>query len=459
MIRIFNVYYPARTIVLLTGEVLVVSLSFLLAAVLQFGQDSYLVLSYEQGMYKILAITFLVVMCSYYFDLYAPQLLVSRGETWFRLLLVLGTSSFLLAGVGYYFPNVMLGQHADVFGLIILTVGLMLWRGGYAWLLQQPYFSERIYVLGSGERAQRLVEAIRSRKDLGMEVVGWAGAFGNGGSDRDSLATALRGLVESQRPVDRVIVALSDRRNMLPVRELLDLRLSAIKIEDASSLLEKISGRIETENLHPSALIYSEGFRLGAGFLFMRRCVSFIVAALALMVCAPLIPIIIFLVRITSPGPAFFRQQRVGRRGELFTLYKFRTMRQDAEATSGAVWAGKNDPRVTSIGRFLRKTRLDELPQLWNVLVGDMGFVGPRPERPEFVQWLAEKIPYYNLRHIIRPGLTGWAQVRYQYGASLEETQAKLQYDLYYIKHMSLSLDLLIMFETIKTIVLRRGAQ
>jgi lipopolysaccharide/colanic/teichoic acid biosynthesis glycosyltransferase len=149
----------------------------------------------------------------------------------------------------------------------------------------------------------------------------------------------------------------------------------------------------------------------------------------------------------------------VGRRGELFTLYKFRTMRQNAEANSGAVWAGKNDPRVTAIGKFLRKTRIDEIPQLWNVLVGNMGFVGPRPERPEFVAWLSEKIPYYHLRHIIRPGLTGWAQVRYGYGASLEETQEKLQYDLYYIKHMSLSLDMLIMFETLKIVLLRRGAQ
>lgn len=459
MIRIFNVYYPARTLILLAGEVLVVSLSFLLAAVVQFGPDSYLVLSYEQGVYKILAITVLVVMCSYYFDLYAPRLLISRSETWFRLLLVLGTSSFLLAGIGYYFPNLMLGRHADVFGLIILTVMLLLWRSGYAWLLQHPYLCERVYVLGSGERANRLVEAIRTRRDLGMEVVGWAGALGNGGADRDSLATAVRGLMDKGRPIDRVIVAVSDRRNTLPVRELLDLRLNAIKIEDASSLLEKISGKIEIENLHPSALIYSEGFRLGTGFLFVRRCVSFSVAAISLLATAPLIPIIALLVKVTSPGPVFFRQQRVGMRGQLFTLYKFRTMRQNAEAVSGAVWADKNDTRVTSVGRFLRKTRLDELPQLWNVLIGNMGFVGPRPERPEFVAWLSEKIPYYNLRHIIRPGLTGWAQVRYSYGASLEQTQEKLQYDLYYIKHMSLSLDLLIMFETLKTVLLRRGAQ
>lgn len=457
MIRLFNVYYPARTLLLLVGEILVVGTSFLLAAVMQFGPDSYLVLSYEQGLYKIIAITVIVVLCSYYFDLYGPRLQASQGETWFRLLLVLGTCSFLLAVIGYYFPGLMLGRHADVFGLVILTISLLSWRGGYAWLLQQPYFLERIYVLGAGDRAQRLVDAIRSRRDLGMEVVGWAGALGNGGGSRENLAAAIRGLMDRDRRVERVIVAVSDRRNTVPVRELLDLRLSGIKVEDASSLLEKVTGKIEVESLHPSALIYSEGFRLGTGFLLARRCVSFLVALVLLVICAPFLPLIVLAVKLSSRGPVLFRQQRVGRRGELFTLYKFRTMRQNAEAKSGAVWAEKNDPRVTHVGRFLRKARIDEIPQLWNVLIGDMGFVGPRPERPEFVSWLAEKIPYYHLRHIVRPGLTGWAQVRYGYGASLEQTLEKLQYDLYYIKHMSLSLDLLIMFETLKTVVLRRG--
>jgi lipopolysaccharide/colanic/teichoic acid biosynthesis glycosyltransferase len=176
------------------------------------------------------------------------------------------------------------------------------------------------------------------------------------------------------------------------------------------------------------------------------------------VLCLPFIPILILVVRFSSPGPIFFYQTRVGLRGRPFSVIKFRTMRQDAEK-NGAVWATKNDARVTRVGRFMRKTRLDEIPQLWNVLKGDMGFVGPRPERPEFVQMLNREIPYYELRHIIRPGLTGWAQVRYQYGATIEETRYKLEYDLYYVKHMSVGLDLLIMFETVKTILLRRGAQ
>ncbi len=458
MVRLFHVYYPARMLVLLAGEILIVWLSFLAATLTQFGADSYLVLNYDGGLYKILAITGLVLICSYCFDLYAPQVLTSGAQICFRLLLVLGTSSSLMAGVAYYFPEFMLGKRADLFGFVILTGTLLSWRGAYSWLLRRAYLTERIYVLGSGDRARRLVATIRTRKDLGMEVVGWVGAFGNGSSNREDLAACIRGLIGSGH-VDRLIVALSDRRNTLPVRELLDLRLDDIKVEDVGSLLEKISGKIEFEDLYPSSLIYSEDFRLGAGFLFVRLCVSLTIALIALLICLPLIPMIALAVKLSSKGSILFRQQRLGRRGKVFTLYKFRTMRQDAEAESGAVWAVKDDPRVTRIGGFLRRTRLDEIPQLWNVLIGDMGFVGPRPERPELAKWLAEKIPYYNLRHIIRPGITGWAQVRYRYAASLEETREKAQYDLYYIKHMSLSLDMLIIFETIKTIILRRGAQ
>jgi len=315
-----------------------------------------------------------------------------------------------------------------------------------------------VYVVGGGERAKSLVECIRSRSDLGMEVVGWAGAMGDGRVTQQMLEDSLHS-ISTRMPVDRLIVAMSDRRGGMPVRALLAARLSGVLIEDATSLLEKINGKIDVDHLYPSALIFSEGFRLNYSFLLIRRIISFLVALIVLIICLPLIPIIGLAVKFSSPGPVFFRQQRVGQKNAVFTLYKFRTMRRDAEEQTGAVWAGKNDPRVTRVGGFLRRARLDEIPQLWNVLKGDMGFVGPRPERPEFVQWLSSKIPYYHMRHIIRPGVTGWAQVRYQYGASFEEAKEKLAYDLYYIKHMSLALDLFVMFESIKTIILRRGAQ
>jgi sugar transferase (PEP-CTERM system associated) len=251
---------------------------------------------------------------------------------------------------------------------------------------------------------------------------------------------------------------MEDRRGAMPVRELLSLRLKGVIIEDANALVERLSGKLPLKGLNPSALIFTEGFNVRTSLQFARRMLSILISSIGLALCLPFIPFIILAVRLSSPGPIFFRQIRVGWRGRPFSIYKFRTMRQDAEA-AGAVWASKNDPRVTGLGRFMRKTRLDEIPQLWNVLRGDMAFVGPRPERPEFVQWLIKEIPYYDLRHMIRPGITGWAQVRYQYGASLEETKQKLEYDLYYVKHLSIGLDLLIMFETIKTIILRRGSQ
>jgi sugar transferase (PEP-CTERM system associated) len=459
MVRLFHVYYPVRTLVLLACEAIIVYACFAFATLVRLGADnSYLVLSYENGWSKILAVTIICLLCSYYFDLYAPQLFGSRAETTFRVLLVLGVMSFLLASLMWLFPGVVIANGVFLIGLVILTFALLGWRGCYLWIVQLPMLRERVYVMGAGERANHVVQAIRTRADLGMEVVGWAGAAGGGELEREALAESIRTL-HTHQPVDRVIVAMSDRRGTMPVRELLDLRLTGTRIEDASTLLEQVNGKIEIDDLHPSAMIFSEGFRVKRGVMLARRLVSFTIATLALILCLPLLPILALMVKLSSPGPVLFRQQRVGFKGAIFTVCKFRTMRQDAEQNTGAVWAGKNDPRVTSVGRFMRKTRLDEIPQLWNVLRGDMGFVGPRPERPEFVQWLQEQVPYYNLRHIIRPGLTGWAQVRYRYGASLEETRQKIQYDLYYVKHMSVALDLFIIFETIKTVLLRRGAQ
>lgn len=456
MVRLFNVYYPVRQLALMGGEAVVVFTSFLAAAWFILGPDCYIALNYEYGAWKILGVTAVAMLCSYYFDLYAPQMLETGGETYFRLLAVLSVLSFLLAAASYFYPDLQIGRNVFLMGLMILTLALLTYRSIYFWLVGQPFMQEKVYVLGGGDRAASLVEAIRNHKDWGMSVVGWAGALGGSTPTKEEYANALAKLSE-QKAIDKVIVALSDRRGTMPVRELLHVRLNGIPVEEANAILEKINGKIELDDLHPSAMIFSEGFRVRKGNLLVRRCASFIIAFIGLLLTLPIIPILALLVKLTSPGPVFFSQERVGRKGKTFRVHKFRTMRRDAEA-AGAVWAKKNDPRITSVGRFLRKTRLDEIPQLWCVLKGDMAFVGPRPERPEFVQWLSEAIPYYNLRHIIRPGLTGWAQVRYSYGASLEESKEKLKYDLYYIKHMSLSLDLLIMFETIKTVLLRRGA-
>jgi sugar transferase (PEP-CTERM system associated) len=251
---------------------------------------------------------------------------------------------------------------------------------------------------------------------------------------------------------------MSDRRGVLPVEELLDLRLAGVKIEEATSWLEKISGRIEVEHLYPSWLIFADGFRFSPGFLLARRLLSTFIAGTGLLLSLPLLPFIFLAIKLDSRGPALYRQERVGIGGHPFYCYKFRTMRQDAEADTGATWAADDDPRITRIGKFLRTSRLDEIPQLWCVLKGDMAFVGPRPERPEFVAWLSREIPYYGVRHVVRPGITGWAQIRYKYGNTMEDAREKLQYDLFYIKNASIGLDLLIVFQTVKIVLLGRGA-
>jgi sugar transferase (PEP-CTERM system associated) len=455
LIRLFNVYYPVRTLILLAGEALIVWTSFLLGTVLQFREDSYIVLNFEGGYYKILLVTAFVLVCSHWFDLYDPARFDAKGELYFRLLLVPGLLALFLACTGFFFPKLMLGG-SFLLGLIILTLALLGWRTAYYWLVQQPYLRERVYVLGTGERAQRVVQGLRQRGDLGVEVVGWTGNL-SGLPTREESAAHMMEI--SHHRVHRVICAMPDRRGTLPVRELLELRLDGVKVEDATSWLEKMSGRIEVDNLYPSWLIFAEGFRFSAGFMMMRRTLSFFVSLMGLILVSPIIPFVILAIRLDSKGPVVYKQERVGRNNVPFFVYKFRTMRQDAEAKTGPVWAGQDDPRITRIGRFLRSSRLDEIPQLWNVLRGDMAFVGPRPERPEFVEWLTKEIPYYPVRHVVRPGVTGWAQVRYKYGNTVEDAKEKLQYDLFYIKNASLGLDILIMFQTVKTIVLRRGAQ
>jgi sugar transferase (PEP-CTERM system associated) len=457
MIRFLNVYYPTRTLVLLLCETLLVSGAFLLATACLMGPDTYIALVYENGFLKIAGITVLTLLLSYYFDLYEPQRISGRWEIYFRLLLLLSVLSFLLAALVYFFPDLDIGPNVLVAGASILVIALVIWRWVYAWTINLSVFRERVYVLGGGERARKVVETLRTRRDAGMEVVTGNVEPATGG-DLDHFAAELRSFCKPKVQIERVIVAMEDRRKSMPVRELLDLRLRGVVIEEAGAVMERLLGKLPLDGLNPSSLIFTEGFNVKASQQILRRLVSITVSFIGLAICLPFIPFIILAVRLSSPGSIFFRQTRVGLRGRPFSVIKFRTMRQDAEA-QGAVWASRNDPRVTPLGRFMRKTRIDEIPQLWNVLRGEMGFVGPRPERPEFVQWLSNEIPFYELRHMIRPGITGWAQVRYQYGASLEETKQKLEYDLYYIKHLSLGLDLLIMFETIKTIVLRRGAQ
>ena len=457
MIRLFNVYYPVRTLVLLAVEAMVVFTSFLLGVVLAFPDEKYIVLNYQGGYFKILVATVVVLICSHGFDLYDATRFDAKGELYFRLFLVPGLLALLLAGIGLTFPDVLPGNNASLIALVILTIGLFGWRTAYGWLIQQPYMQEKVYVLGTGERAQRLVQGLRQRRELGVDVIGWSGNV-EGALTRETAADHLMELARAHR-VHRVIVAMPDRRGTIPVQELLQLRLNGVSIEEATSWLEKISGRIEVEQLYPSWLIFAEGFRFSSSFNLMRRALSTLMSLTLLLVVLPFLPFVILAIKLDSRGPMLYRQKRVGRAGHTFYCYKFRTMRQDAEADTGPTWAGDDDPRITRVGKLLRSSRIDEIPQLWCVLKGDMAFVGPRPERPEFVEWLTKEIPYYGVRHAVRPGITGWAQIRYKYGNTVEDAKQKLQYDLFYIKNASLGLDILIMLQTIKIVLLGRGAQ
>jgi sugar transferase (PEP-CTERM system associated) len=457
LIRLFNIYIPVRTLVLLIGEALIVWTSFLLGAVYELREDSYLVLNYEGGYLKILGVTVLVLLCSHWLDLYDTARLNTKGELYFRLLMVPGVLAFILAGVAYVRPDYLLGSGSSAVGLLILTFALFGWRLGFTWLVQLPILVERVYVLGTGERAQRVVLGLRQNPEIGVEIASWTGKM-EGAVTRESVAAHLMEVVHKQK-VHRVIVAMPDRRGTIPMPELLELRMQGVKIEEATSWLEKISGKIEVENLYPSWLVFGEGFRRSTAFIVVRRAVSIVISLIGLVLALPLFPLIMLAIRLDSRGPVFYTQTRVGKAGRIFKVVKFRTMRQDAEAASGPKWAGDNDPRVTRVGKFLRSSRLDEIPQLWCVLKGDMAFVGPRPERPEFIEWLSKEIPYYGVRHMVRPGLTGWAQVKYKYGSTVQDSREKLQYDLFYIKNASIGLDLLIMFLTVKTVLLRRGAQ
>ena len=456
MIRLFKVYYPLRALVLLGGEALIVWFSFVLGTRMQ-NEDWWLQLNVEGGYLKILGVTAFVLLLSHWLDLYDFASLGAKWDQTFRLLLVLGFVALGLSAIGYLFPRFLPGNGSLLAGLSILTFLLFGWRAAYSWMVRQPYLRERVYVLGTGERARRLVNGLLERTELGIDVVGWTGGL-EGELNRGTVA---KHLVEHAREDDvhRVIVAMPDRRGQLPVEELLDLRLAGVTIEEATSWLEKISGRIEVEQLNPSWLIFAEGFHFGNFWRVTSRFFNFGLALVGMTISLPLLPLIALAVRLDSPGQVLYRQKRVGLGGSIFYCYKFRTMRQDAEADTGATWATDDDPRITRIGRFLRLTRLDELPQLWCVLKADMNFVGPRPERPEFVEWLSREIPYYGIRHVVRPGITGWAQVQYKYGNTLEDAREKLQYDLFYIKNASIGLDLVVLFQTIKIVLLGRGAQ
>ncbi len=315
MIRLFNVYYPTRTIVLLICEGLIVSGCFLLATLLLAGPDTSLVLNYEYGGWKILGLTVLTLLSSYYFDLYEPQRISARWEIYFRLLLVLGFLSFLLSALMYFFPVLDIRPYVLVLGLAFLTAALLAWRSAYEWIIGHKIFRERVYVLGAGARARSVVHTLQTRKDAGMEVIGWDEVSADKAERKEAFASALAQFQGPKPGVDRLIVALEDRRGELPVRELLKLRFNGVVIEEAGPLLERLTGKLHLDTLRPSTFIYSEGFRVKPSQQIARRIVSTLTAAVGLLLFLPFFPFVALLVRLSSPGPIFFHQTRVGMGG------------------------------------------------------------------------------------------------------------------------------------------------
>lgn len=412
---------------------------------------------------KALFIVITIQLSLYYFNLYEIRVFRSSVELTIRLLQSLGVSSILLA-LGYYiFPNLIIERGILLYSLFLIGIIIVLWRLFYNRILKSRQLSQRVMIIGTGNLAKNIAKEIVEKGDTGFKIIGFISESPERlgeklvnpsiiGDQSQILDIALRDRV------DRIIVALEERRGNFPVAQLLNCKMRGILIEDGVNFYEHLTGRLQVESLRPSFLIFSEGFKKPKLTMWLKRLIGITLSLIGLTLLAPLIGVLSILIKIDSRGPIFYKQERVGEGGKIFKLIKFRSMVTDAE-TNGPVWADKDDKRITRVGKWMRKWRFDEIPQMFNVLKGDMSFVGPRPERPFFVEKLRKEIPFYDQRHFVKPGITGWAQIKYRYGASKDDALEKLKYDLYYIKNLSPFFDLLIIFETIKVVLLGKGAR
>jgi sugar transferase (PEP-CTERM system associated) len=472
LIRFLNVHFPKRTLLLGITEACLISLAFMASAVARLGtEDAGFMLTYQRGFLKILLVTVAFITCMYYFDLYDSTILRDRHEVLVRLIQALGVACIALGLLYYLYPVLRVGRGIFQIGFLFVGTLLLLWRKMFSIINNTPQLAEQVLIFGDGLLAESLLHEIESRPELGIRVAGPMGVFRNGKNPGHCKRSEMSGTLlwasiceelagnRQSHSINRIVVAMEERRGKLPVDLLLSLKNRGVQVQDGNEVYETITGKVSIESVRLSWLLFSQGCYASRLFLIYKRFASLVVSVIGLLLSLPLFPVIVLAIRLTSSGPILFRQSRVGRDGIVFGCYKFRTMRADAEADTGPTWAKDDDPRLTPIGKLLRKTRMDEIPQLWNVLQGDMCLVGPRPERPEFVEQLERRIPYYYLRHAIRPGITGWAQIRYKYGSSVEDAKEKLRYDLYYIKNMSAGLDLLIFLNTVKIVLLGRGAK
>ena len=464
MIRILHAYFPTRTLLLGFSEACLVGLAFMVATVVRLGaSDATLMLNYEQGSLKILVVSLIFVVSMYYFDMYDSLVLSNRREVLTRMIQVLGTVCLLLAVLYYVYPPLDLGRGIFLIGFVLVAILLWLWRRLFLMLNSLTQLAERALILGDGPLAKPLISELESRAELGIHVIGQVKSLeyetrGPAPMSREEQFEEVLRSVEPHRP-DRVIVALGDRRGKLPVEALLHLKSRGVSIQDATEVYEAVTGKVAIETLRLSWLLFSPGFQVSRALVVYKRASSLILATIGLVLTLPLMALIAIAIRMDSAGPVIYRQKRMGKSGKPFTLYKFRTMVDGADADDNHRPAEITDSRCTRVGLFLRRTRMDELPQLFNILRGDMHFVGPRPFVPNQEQECVDKIPFYAQRWAVKPGATGWAQVNRGYCATIDDNLEKLAYDLFYIKNMSVGLDLLIFFRTTKILLLGRGGR
>lgn len=452
----------SKNTILIVGDIVISFLSFYAGFTLRFYYGFNLQLSqYISLLPKAMTFAVIVVLMCFLMDLYSAENGKGKKEIFLKILFAGIFTSMTLAALYYFVPFLELGRGILFIAICISIAVQFVWHMVYDFSLKLPGVAKRVLILGTGPLAMTmglLFDTTRSNLALAGYVncvnepvhVPQKHVVGNG----DSLLS-----IALKEKAQKIVVSLTERRGTFPVKEVLDCKLRGIDIVDCPSFYEQMTGKLLVENINPSWFIFTEGFKATIFRQYFKRIVDILISFVGLTVSLPFLFLVPILIKLDSRGPILFRQERVGKGEKLFTLYKFRTMIDRAEKNTGPVWTQENDNRITGLGKFLRKSRLDEIPQLYNVLAGNMSFVGPRPERPFFVETLKKQIPYYSERHCVKPGITGWAQVRYEYGDSIEDAVEKLRYDLYYIKHLSIFLDNLIILDTIKVILFGRGGR
>ena len=455
-----------RRLILVVSETVLLLLVGTAAAYIRVDDIHYEILR-NDGLRKLMLVTLFIQLAFYLFDLYDLPATRSYRRVLLNLAKSLGAATVLLSILFFAIPVLEMGRGVFLVTLALAFAVIAAWRLVVAWSAGHPNIGirERVLILGSGKQAVEIARATLEMRNVGFHIVGFVDNKPElvGKSLINPSVLGLTGdivrLVDEHQ-VDRIVVAVEDRRGAFPTGELLDLSLSGrIAVEESACYYERLTGKIATEMLRPSWLIFARNSRFSTVAYHIRRVVNLTLAAIGFALSLPIMLVVALAVKLESSGPVFYTQERVGKNGRRFKIIKFRSMQSGAEKDSGPVWATSSDPRATRVGRIIRKLRLDELPQFVNVLRGDMNFVGPRPERPVFVEQLNQVIPYYTQRHLIKPGLTGWAQIKYPYGSTVDDAIEKLRYDLYYIKNQSFILDAAIIFETVKTVLFGRGAR